>query len=378
MPRERIPVTPELITWARTRAGYSLEEAREIFKKIDEWETGVSLPTYAQIELLADKFKLPVAVFFFPEPPRVPPISESFRTLPEQLFLEIPRRVRYLVRKAKAFQLNLIELSDGRNPAGRLITQDLSFPTTVSVDLMARRVREYLGVTIEEQTNWHNSDIALENWRQAFNAVGIFVFKDAFKVNDYSGFCLYDDLFPIIYVNNSSAKTRQIFTLFHELAHLLFHTSGVDAVDDEYIPRLHGDGRLIEIICNRFAATTLVPDESFRAAFAGREPTEQTAKELASRFHVSRELIFRKFLDRGMIDQNTYEETAARWAEQREGGEGGDYYNNQFTYLGTNYIRLALSQYQRNRIDESQLAEYLNIAPKNVQVFEERFARRRA
>ena len=53
----------------------------------------------------------------------------------------------------------------------------------------------------------------LKAWRKTLLDVGIFVFKDAFRVDDYSGFSLYDDVFPIIYVNNSSAKTRQIFTL---------------------------------------------------------------------------------------------------------------------------------------------------------------------
>src|SRR3546814_17029352 len=65
----------------------------------------------------------------------------------------------------------------------------------------------------------------------------------AFRTDDFSGFCLYDEEFPIIYVNNSSAKTRQIFTYFHELAHLVFHTSGIAKVRDRYIERLAGDSK---------------------------------------------------------------------------------------------------------------------------------------
>lgn len=378
MPKEQIPVTPALITWARVRAGYSLEEAQNTFEKIDAWENGKAFPTYGQLEILADKFKLPIAVFFFPEPPKVPPISESFRTLPEPQFSEIPRQVRFLLRKAKAFQLNLAELNYGRNPAARLITRDLSFPPTVTISEMVDRVREYLGITLENQKGWSNTDVALENWRNVLQDAGVFVFKDAFKTPEYSGFCLYDETFPIIYVNNSTAKTRQIFTLFHELAHLLFHTSGIDTFHDEYIPHLPGDAQLIEIVCNRFASNFLVPDDAFEAAFAGREPIEETAEELAALFHVSRELVFRKFLDRKLINQDTYENAAKRWAAQREPEPGGNYYNNQISYLGPRYVRLALTQYHRNIIDETQLAEYLNIAPRNVAAFETHFARRRA
>jgi Zn-dependent peptidase ImmA (M78 family) len=376
MTREEIRVTPSVITWARTRAGYSLVEARETFKKIEAWEAGESSPTYPQLEQLADKFKLPIAVFFFPEPPRVPPIAESFRTLPEPQFSEIPRRMQFLLRKAKALQLNLIELNQGRNPADRLITRDMAFRSNVSVDVMARQVREFLGVTLEAQSGWPSVDAALENWRQVLNDNGIFVFKDAFKVDDYSGFCLYDEAFPIIYANNSSTKTRQIFTLFHELAHLLFHTSGIDTAGDNYIPFLPVEAQRIEVICNRFTAVFLVPEDAFEAALVGREASEETAEALAAIFHVSRELIFRKFLDRGLITEEAYTHASRRWTEQRRPGTGGDYYNTQFAYLGPNYIRLALSQYYQNRIDDTRLAEYLNIAPKNLSTFEARFARR--
>jgi Zn-dependent peptidase ImmA (M78 family) len=242
---------------------------------------------------------------------------------------------------------------------------------------MARQVRDYLKVALDEQIGWASVEAALENWRQALNDVGIFIFKDAFREDQYSGFCLYDDVFPIIYANNSTAKTRQIFTFFHELAHLLFHTSGIDKLDDDYIQLLPNEAQRIEVICNSFAARFLVPDAAFDAAFAGRLPTEDTAVEIAARFHVSRELVYRKFLDRRLIDEEAYTRAARRWVEQRRPGTGGgDYYNTQFAYLGQNYINLALSRYYQNRIDDTQVAEYLNIAPKNLAAFEARFARR--
>lgn len=377
MPREQIPVTPRVITWARERAGFSIEEASQTFRKIEAWEDKDSdvSPTYPQLERLAEKFKLPIAVFFFPEPPNVPAISESFRTLPEPQFAEIPREVRILLRKAKALQLNLSELNQGVNPADRLITQDLSFPTAVPVDEMALQVREYLGVTVEQQCAWPTNAEAFERWRQAFSSVGISVFKDAFKVDDYSGFCLYDDNFPIIYVNNSTARTRQIFTLIHELAHLIFHTSGIDTREDRYIPDLTNDARRIEIICNRFAAQFLVPEDAFEDAFNGGNAYEEIAEELAALFHVSREFIFRKFLDRDLIDEATYTRAARLWAAQVAGGVGGNWYYTKIAYLGRDYINLAFSQYYQNRISESQLAEYLDTKPRNLNALEEYFAK---
>jgi Zn-dependent peptidase ImmA (M78 family)/transcriptional regulator with XRE-family HTH domain len=375
MKYDPIPVTPEVIRWARARAGFSLQEAGKKFKNIEDWESGIASPTYPQLERLAETFKVPVAVFFFPEPPVLPPISETFRTLPMQEFEQIPPHIRQLLRKAKSFQINLNELTGGKNPAVRQITHDLSLTTSEPVATMAQRVRSYLDTSVEGQTAWPSDEEALDNWRQILLDVGISVFKDAFRDSGYSGFCLYDEEFPIIYVNNSSAKTRQIFTLFHELAHLLFQTSGIDTPSDSFVERLPDHERIIEIICNRFAAEFLLPDDVFREAFAGKEPSESTAEELASRFHVSREFIYRKFRDRNLIDDATYSEAAQRWADQLTSGTGGNYYYTRITYLGENYINLAFSQYYQNRINDVQLAEYLDIKPRHLSTLEEYVAR---
>jgi transcriptional regulator with XRE-family HTH domain len=91
---EALPITPAIVRWARERAGYSIEDAKRHFKKISAWEAGEDAPSYPQLEQMAEKFKCPVAVFFFPEPPDVPPVEGSFRTLTAEDFAEIPRTVR--------------------------------------------------------------------------------------------------------------------------------------------------------------------------------------------------------------------------------------------------------------------------------------------
>jgi Zn-dependent peptidase ImmA (M78 family) len=376
MAGEQIPVTPALITWARKRAGYSIEEAAEKFKKIAAWEASDSYPTYSQLEELANTFKVPVAVFFFPAPPPDPPIEETFRTLSEAQLGELEPRLKLLLRKAKALQIALAELNGGRNPAPRSITKDLTFAAAIPAETMATAVRDYLGVSVEEQSRWPNVEVALEQWRQRFADAGVYVFKDQFRDPAFAGFCLTDDEFPIIYVNNTSAKARQIFTLFHELAHLLFHTSGIDTENDAYIERLAGDPRRIEVLCNRFAGVFLVPQEALAAALSGRNLDPETVQEIARRFNVSQLVIYRRLLDIHRIDQTTY---AAAHRRAQEGpppkSSGGDYYNNQLAYLGRPFVEMALRQYRGQRITEEQLADYLNVKPKNLTTLEERFLR---
>ena len=376
MPTEPMPITPAVVTWARERAGFSVDAATTDFRRIAEWEAGEAFPSYPQLEKMAEKFKVPVAVFFFPEPPALPRIEETFRTLGPAQFAEIPPRVRLLLRKARAFQMGLEELNGGRNPAPRLITRDLAFRPTDRIERIAAEVRTHLGVTMEQQFAWADAGTALEEWRKVLLRVGVYVFKDSFREPDYSGFCLYDEEFPIIYVNNTTAKTRQIFTLFHELAHLLFHTSGVDTQGDGFVNELAGDNQRIEVICNRMTACLLVPEETFDAAFAGQAPTEATATELAQLFSVSREFVFRKFLDRDLITAADYDQAARRWADQGQLGSGGDHYNTKIAYLGTEYINLAFQRFYQNRIDYNQLADILDTKPKNLTWLEEYVSRK--
>ena len=376
--KEGLPITPAVVQWARERAGYSMDDALRHFKKIAAWEAGEALPTYVQVEQMAERFKMPVAVFFFPKPPAVPPIEQSFRTLTAADFAAIPRTVRMFLRRGQAMQLNLAELNDSKNPAGRIISRDLKPSTNTSLDKIAAQVREYLGVSIDEQASWKSIDQALEKWREAFaTKAGVYVFKDAFRAPSYFGFCLYDDEFPVIYVNNSSAKSRQIFTLFHELGHLLFHTSGIDMLDDHFIDHLGGAEQKIEIICNGLAARVLVPDDVLEKMLKDANIGRPLATQLAGYFSVSREVIYRKFLDRGLINAVEYGAAAKEWAAQmksKDDESSGNYYNSQRAYLGQRYIDLAFTRYYQRRFDRGQLAEYLNLKPKNLPTFAEKFA----
>ena len=349
---------------------------RAKYRRIEEWERGEGSPTYPQLERLAEMYCVPVAVFFFPDPPAIPAIQESFRTLPQPDFEALPRRVQLLLRKARVLQINLFELNDGDNGAHRFILRELRFVPNMDVAAMAIRLRDFLGVSLEDQANWHGIDEAFEEWRTVLEEHGVAVFKDAFKSDFCSGFCLYDDLFPIIYVNNS-AKSRQIFTLFHELAHLLFRTSGIDTLSelDRHLPD-HVDR--IEVLCNRFAAEFLLPRVRFEIETIGMPPTEETATVLANRYYLSRESVYRRFLDRGDISEDDYLRAAERWKDQRGEGSGGDYYWTKIAYLGTSYLGLAFSRYRQNRITEPELADYVDTRVANLPRLEDYLARKLA
>ena len=359
MTSDRMAINPELIRWARERAGYSLEAAEMHFRHIRAWESGDQAPRYVQLERVADRFGVPVSVLFFPEPPDLPAPSRSFRTLPEREFAALPPRIHLLVRKAQAFQISLSELTERRSPATQPILREL-----YGRGPDPERARAVLGVSLEDQRSWSDTAAAFKGWRSALYEAGVFVFKDAFRQDDYCGFSIYDAELPLIYVNNSRAPTRQIFTLFHELGHLLHETSGLDPVSDDMLQRLPGSSRSVETRCNSFAADFLLPHSELERLMAGEQATEATATRIANDLNLSLEMVYRRFLDREWITREAYQDARDRWnVPPARSGDGGDSNRTLVSYLGTQFLELAFAEYYRNRLDENGLADALGVKP---------------
>lgn len=376
--KEKLPVNAEILKWARTSLGMSREDAaQKLGTKIEAiraWESGTDSPTYPQLERLAHGiYKRPVAVFFFPSIPEEESPRTEFRTLPDTVIDELPSGIIKLYRKAKLFQLNLEELYESEKPVSASLLDAFDLRDARSFDTVIIDLRKMLGISIEEQASWRSTEIAVKKWREAFEANGVFVFKDGFRNDDYSGFCLYDGKYPIVFINNSMPDSRQVFTLFHELGHLLHHSGGIDFRSGEAVRSFAGYYRKIEATCNRFANEFLVPEEMFDQF----EPklSEAHFSELANYFSVSREVILRKYLDRGLVEETLYDEMTAKWNAQakkkREESEGhGNYYYNVKTYLGATYVDLVYRRYYQSKITADAAAEYLNVKAKNLSTFE--------
>ena len=369
-------VNPKIIQWARERARYSLESVAVKFKKdvsvIEKWESGEDFPTYSQLEKLAEIYKRPLALFFFPEPPLEAEEKQEFRTLPDFEIENLAADTIYALRQAKAMQLSLQEINNGINPSTKKIFQDISVSSRDDLRKLAEQIRNYLNVTLEEQLTWNDQETALKKWRSAVEEAGIFIFKRSFKQREISGFCLIDIEFPIIYLNNSTEKSRQIFTIFHELAHILLQTNGITKSDDRYINSLQGENKYIEIFCNKFAAEFLLPNHVFseiiRETIVNVNDNDKIISKISSDYKVSREVVLRKLLDNNLISQKEYTLKVREWYSEQVGKSqdknkksGGNPYANQATYLGENYLKLVFNKYYQGQYDIERVADYLNI-----------------
>ena len=370
-------INPDIVKWARERSGYTVEAIAAFLKKdpsiVNDWELGKRAPTYVQLEKLADKYKRPIAIFFFPEPPEEPNIAENL-ALRSSDSESLEPRIHILLRQAYARQLSLVELHFGTNPSEKKIFRDLEARSTDSATALAQQTRLYLDITIDTQTSWKTAAEALENWRSSIEEAGIFVFKEAFQDDSVDAFCLVHDEFPVIYLNNSRPAVRQIFSLFHELAHLLLGENDVTR-------GISQESGAIETFCDQFAAEFLVPSDDLETRLTFSVYDDKVIEELANYYNVSRPVILIKLVNRGIYTQNNYWQKINQWTKEHKSRieksgdsnapSGGGYYNTLATYLGYRFMELAFGKYRQGHCSIEQLAEHLNVKVRHLPQLED-------
>lgn len=382
---------PRVLRWARENAGRTLDEvAHAVGKAVDvvgQWETEAEerqVPTFGQLEDLAGLYRLPIAVFFFPEPPIQAFKKPEFRTLPKDDPALLVTDTRFAIREAIATQESLHLLTDGENPSTTPIVGHVVPQQRESVSSFCARVRSHLGISMDTQASWKNHEEGFRQWRKAVQSAGIFVFKRPFDDEDVSGFCIQDDDFPVVIVNSAMPPTRQTFTLFHELAHLLVGVNGVTKEDTSYVDRLPESAKKVEVLCNKVAAELLMPEADFDQHLGLYVSMDDAVEDLSKRYSVSREAVMRRLLDKRLIAQEAYERQRAQWIleaklrkQEASKKARGLYYPTQASRLGDAFLRVAFGAFRGGRCTLPELAGHLRMKAANVLKLEEHLTRQR-
>lgn len=357
-----------VLKWARLSCGdLQLKSIDGNISKIQEWEEGYDFPTYAQLENLSIAYKKPLALFFFPQPPDIYEISANFRTMSDVGLHSLSHKIIRLLNEAIVMQMNIEELTEIPPTSDQLLHNQLR---TIHNENLPEKARQLLGIPINKQLHCKTAKDMLEIWREAFCQRGIYVFKEAFHDNSISGFCIYDDKYPIIYLNNTMSFTRQIFTLFHELYHLIMQTGGVDKINDEVDSTLTIHQQKIERMCNEFAADVLIPKKTLLSSINNKTLSYANISILANMFCVSREAMILRLISLDKLSWDFYNENIAdiqnEFIRPKPKSKGGNSNNNLVSYLGGHYLKLAFTAYQSNKIDIFQLASYTKTTVNNI------------
>lgn len=343
----RVDVKPDLLRWARERAGLSQEKLADRFRRLNDWETGAVQPTLKQLEAFARAVHVPAGYLFLDSPPDEPVPIPDFRTVagrhvtrPSPNLLD----TIYACQERQSWYREHARIS-GQLELGFVNSATLATPvTTVAADM-----REKLDFQVAERKECPTWSDALRLFIQRADDIGVLVMVSGVVASnnhrrldpaEFRGFALSDPLAPLVFVNGADTKAAQMFTLAHELAHIWLGSSALSNVGAEPVQ----SSRREEVWCNAVAAEFLVPLVALRDELTDGEQLPHTMSRLARTFKVSTLVVLRRLLDVNWIDRETFElhwqiESERLRALNRSSGGGGNFYRTTLARVSRRFAR---------------------------------------
>lgn len=296
-------INPAILRQCREQMALNVDSVKKKVSLIESIEAGVKLPTYKQLDTLADLYKVPRWVFISEElPPEYDfvesvPAFRQFTRQTEEVFSD--PKVRGLVAQVGRLRELALEL---REDIGEPI-EPLSLPKVEgpgnSHSEIANAIRSWLKV---------KGNLEFPEWRSKLEQKGIFVFMtdkyqgwSHIEKETFRGLSIYHPVLPIIIINDSDAKKAQSFTLLHELGHLFRKENAVDSWSDQ--------DKRIEKWCDDLAGEILMPRAPFlkEVNHAGMDSLE-AIKKVAKEFRVSPYACLVRLRNLRKISQDAYSE----------------------------------------------------------------------
>ncbi len=353
-----VPITPEVLRWAVAESGLTSGEVSKAAgvepEDLEDWLQGTESPSITEARKMAAALHRQLAVFLLPKVPQttVPaiefrhPIGQASRALSpvERRFLRRARRLQ----EAQAWLVRELERDTPRLPA---------LSTEHEPEAAARTLRSQLGVEPSVQFRWKTPSVAFDGWRSALEPLGVTVLQFAMGEKSCRGFSLWDDAVPLIAVNTFWRDEARIYTLFHELGHLVTRTNSActeaTTTPDRRDP--------VERWCEEFAAAVLMPGESLSGLPAATDI--RTLATLAAQYRVSLRAMAIRLIGLSRATWTLYRDIPVA-SDRKTGGGGGTGRNRREIRedeVGPRVTEIFVSAVQRDIISESQALDYLDI-----------------
>jgi Zn-dependent peptidase ImmA (M78 family) len=290
-------------------------------------------PKQTLLNKIADELRVPAYIFYMETIPDIQEVIPDFRTQDIQPRSKSKETLRAL-QLAESVQ-KVVRDNKPVHPADLLKVDIFS---SESVEREAIKAREHFNITMEDQFSTKSAGKFYVRCRRNIEQKGIFVLHLSFPSEDGSGFCLYDEQYPIIVANTRNQTIqRRLFTLVHELGHVLIERSGIS---DPF-----KRSNYIEAKCNEFAGSFLLPvaaiqyvSERVRVPV---EPSIEDVQRVAAKFKVSQQATSLRLEKKGFVKAGSHD----RWLAHvsREGNP--DYYPKRGGSGETPQEKIKLSYY---------------------------------
>src|SRR4030065_353586 len=356
-----IKINPDVLKTLREGSGYTVEEIAKKIKttvtKVQETEKekGIASFTLTQIKKLADIYQRSLASFFTDTLPAMPALTDcrinrEKRLTPQVYIAE--RRAYYIANK-------LAELTDKRS-------QIPDFPETLKPDELAREFRQLLKVDLLKEKK---PEELLTHYKKVLEETFLIsIIELPLKAEDVRGFSVSADI-SIVVLNEEDNPSIRLFSLFHEIYHLIKRTSGICSIE---IEQKDGD---IEASCNLFSAEFLVPlDDLKEECTRFSQLDESTVSEISKLYGVSKQVIMIRLLWFGYMPRERYEQFKREGAKKLKGKTFGcrDWDKVFQNRVGNLVIREASSAYRSGKISYSAGMDILSLKAKYTEKFVER------
>ena len=355
-----VPITPEVLDWAIRESGFSRAEvagsAGVDEAQIERWLREEEQPTLTAMRKVAGKLHRQLAVFLLPAPPKSEGIGVRFRhpigSKHERALTPDERRFLRRARRLQEAEVWLATQLEWDRPGLERVSID------DSPEEVAARWRSRMHVTIKAQKSWKTPSIAFESWRSGLERAGVTVVQFAMGPDACRGFSIWDERSPLVAVNTAWPDEARIFTLFHEVGHLLTRTDSACAT----APMAPQAGDPTERWCEVFAAAVLIPSAALSQV--SKVDTLSLLSRVAREMKVSLRAMALRLISLRKASWRLYQSIPAAADVKRRGGAGGTGRNRaeiRADEFGARTTELFVTAVQRDVISRSQALDYLDI-----------------
>jgi Zn-dependent peptidase ImmA (M78 family) len=342
-----------MLTWARERSRLDPAYFDKRFPRLEQWERGEKQPTFKQLEAFARVTHTPFGFLFLAEPPEERLPIPDFRTLANRPVRPSPDLLDTIYAMQRRQDWLREERIEGEADPLEFVGNARLNDAPIAVGQEMRRTLGLDDGWAGEVQSWQE---AVNELRRRIEGLGIMAVINGvvgnnthrkLDVAEFRGFALTDRNAPLIFVNGADAKSAQMFTLAHELAHVWLgpEGEGISGFEDIF----PGDNR-IEKFCDQAAAEFLVPARELKDFWRDIKNMPDAFEQVARHFKVSPIVAGRRAMDLRLVNRDTffdfYKAYTKRERQRAKAAGGGDFYNNQNTRVGatfaTSVIRAAM------------------------------------